>query len=668
MLVSLNKNQEYVLKIITDTGYTLDLREDIAIPVKLKNSFFSNGIVEGDVAYSFTLPDTDNNKQALGFMHMLESTTPFSNKINVTIHFGGGEFARAVMTIGRNLTARLALAKSFLLNTIENTKLADLDLSDVDFETRAHLELPVIINEGFFTDERVFDGIINSGDLGLPSWRWSPQLHLKKVVQQIAKKAGFTLSGDLFDNAEIATLLLYNNTLSKLFTFTADNRLITSTLEFEHETGDDNAVKLQRAQLIIRRVDTGQESIAYSNTMQQVRDFDQPIRFDGFQKNELGLSYSNTPGRFSGFPVAQYDIELRTELKNELDDIVNYSIEYDIDSNPITLFAEKLLNLKTYSDFDFNPNIHLPEATCKELLNAVLLAFCAKMDVDGPHLEIKSRKSILESGKYLDITQYAGKNELPENDYKGYTLSYKHDNCSLKSARLKSLADFEKVNVLAPVAALTDLDALTPALNDVRLVTDINQFYIYAVKEEQDNDVFSEREWKLFSDNLLSYKVDTGEETITAPFSILLQSPRPVIHNTPGDVIVPEINQPGNAPYLNITGNPCGINFLFYRGNKFASYDTYDASGASVGNYSLRWDGDKGLYNVWWKRYAQFRMNAKNVEGTPLWLPWSIINNYASQLFSQKLRIGNMYYMMEELSFTLRLHTITDQQATLYTV
>jgi hypothetical protein len=238
----------------------------------------------------------------------------------------------------------------------------------------------------------------------------------------------------------------------------------------------------------------------------------------------------------------------------------------------------------------------------------------------------------------------------------------------LKSARIKSLTDFEKVNVLAAVATLTDLDALTPALNDVRLVTDINKYYIYAVMEEQDSDVFSEREWKLFSDNVLPYKVDEGEETITAPFSTLLQSVQPVIHNTPGDVIVPETSQPGNAPYLNITGNACGINFLFYRGNKFATYDTYDAAGSSVGDYSLRWDGTKGLFEVWWKRYVQFRKNAKNVESTPLYLPWSILNNYATKLFGQKLRIGQNQFMMEELSFTLRKHTITDQKATLYTV
>lgn len=46
----------------------------------------------------------------------------------------------------------------------------------------------------------------------------------------------------------------------------------------------------------------------------------------------------------------------------------------------------------------------------------------------------------------------------------------------------------------------------------------------------------------------------------------------------------------------------------------YASSDEFDVDGTDAFNYSLHWDGDKGLFNTWWKDWAEILIGAQEIE------------------------------------------------------
>lgn len=673
-----------MLEIIIN-NISLDLPENIALPVTLKNSFFSTGIVEGDLVYQSSVPLSDKNKKAIRFMHQLESTTPFASEFDCTIKFGGTEWASGKFIVTKiskgNINFRIAIGKSFFLKAINTLRIPDVSLPDVDFDAditeRTHVEVPHIYNpvayDGYSTWLNDYYGkFLNLSDSGWHSHCWAPQLYLKYVAQQVAKHAGLTLVSDLFDDAEIATLLIHNNTLQKLFSANDQGALLSSgsTLAITMQ-GASLGLVCTRAQLIITHGTTFEQSVLnFNGTLNVGTSIYGSIQWlDGFQKNDLNLSLNPAQAVISGFNNASYKVDLRLTIENPTGADIGYTSQLLVGVSLFSFGLDIITAGTLNDDFAFNPNLCLPDASAKDLISAIITTFASMLEVEWNELHITPKKTILDSGDYLDITAYAGRIEDVQGSvHKGYTFSYLHEHDSLKSTRLKALSDFDKVNLLAAVATLSALP-VDAALSDVRFVTDERVYYIFTVLDDQSDPQHTTRGWVHFSDALIPYKVDDGLDSIQMLASTLLQKLVDSVDTAARvDTYTPEIEQPINAPYLNIFNNPNGLMFLFYRGENFASHDVYDADDNVIAAYSLRWDSAYGLYNIWWKRWIEFIKNAKVTENVPMYLPWTLINNYATKLFSQKLRIGENQFMMEELSFTLRKHTITDQKATLYTV
>jgi hypothetical protein len=90
--------------------------------------------------------------------------------------------------------------------------------------------------------------------------------------------------------------------------------------------------------------------------------------------------------------------------------------------------------------------------------------------------------------------------------------------------------------------------------------------------------------------------------------------------STAGDTLLPVTVQKGNTPALpDEKDNKCTLRLLFDRGVQHAASGAYplasaeavDYYGQLVGQYSLRWAGPQGLYQVWHQEWLAFRSRSE---------------------------------------------------------
>lgn len=75
----------------------------------------------------------------------------------------------------------------------------------------------------------------------------------------------------------------------------------------------------------------------------------------------------------------------------------------------------------------------------------------------------------------------------------------------------------------------------------------------------------------------------------------------------------------------------------------------YDGQGNLIGDYSLRWDGPRGMYESWWAGWHNMLRNGKNVSlKTRLTLADILQFN-----MEDKVRIGNMEYFVKKMRISL---------------
>jgi hypothetical protein len=61
-----------------------------------------------------------------------------------------------------------------------------------------------------------------------------------------------------------------------------------------------------------------------------------------------------------------------------------------------------------------------------------------------------------------------------------------------------------------------------------------------------------------------------------------------------------------DGPQLNITG--------YNHDYTYASSDEFDTDRTDAFNYSLHWDGEKGLFNTWWYDWAQILIGGQEIQ------------------------------------------------------
>lgn len=121
-------------------------------------------------------------------------------------------------------------------------------------------------------------------------------------------------------------------------------------------------------------------------------------------------------------------------------------------------------------------------------------------------------------------------------------------------------------------------------------------------------------------------------------------------------------------------GDDESVRMLIYRGLDTTSYpgisypfatpDEYDTRGALVGTHSLRWDGPRGLYEKFWKRWLDF-LSATRLVQRQLRLTAADIFNLD---LTQQVRIDNINYLIGKINVRIGMNGISPARCELYTV
>jgi hypothetical protein len=120
-----------------------------------------------------------------------------------------------------------------------------------------------------------------------------------------------------------------------------------------------------------------------------------------------------------------------------------------------------------------------------------------------------------------------------------------------------------------------------------------------------------------------------------------------------------------------LTEDDDSIGFIFYRGLQFGlkedssggmvgfnypmgATDVYDSQGLKIANYSLAYNGNYGLHELWWKDWLSFLKNTKMIKTR---LFWSVNDLLTADLTKKYFDNGNLFFI-KKLKIKLSKHSI----------
>jgi hypothetical protein len=309
--------------------------------------------------------------------------------------------------------------------------------------------------------------------------------------------------------------------------------------------------------------------------------------------------------------------------------------------------------------FFFNDIV--PNITISKLVNDFRYLFNTLIDYNSrtKSISITPIQSILEKREYTDFSKKL---------IKGFNVEYKLLNYGL---------NYEWVNEPLATELLPEISPNTLA-NDVEFKASIPsrpQSGFIITKATKENKYYKynsdTKEWDLYAEGLYPFVSNNQLAELTTGVSPLftIQYPwtwinRPVL--VPFDVkwLLPYTKQPGNL--LPTDKNEEPHRYLFYRGMKacdvkiaegnetyipgeypFGSSHNYDYQGNKVGNYSLAWNAEDGLYNKFWSNWLLFLKNTK-----PIKVKLNLsVDDIINLDLTGKIRLHNQLYFIDELEF-----------------
>jgi hypothetical protein len=223
-----------MIELRLENGTKLDLYPEAKIVWRQENNLFSELGISVPNSLPFTLPATDGNRKALGWVDMVSSpSTPDFGSAQSTsglvavLRLGGHDYARGTLKVEKS-KHRLEYEVQFVQNVPEwvGKFLPDFDYEGIRNETSGDDYLlpdpPSDVNNDSYPDQDFYFPLISNefvpgllvNDMnpgGTPTNQmYCPFAYLKYVLDRICLAANLSLSGDFFEDAEIRDLLVYN--------------------------------------------------------------------------------------------------------------------------------------------------------------------------------------------------------------------------------------------------------------------------------------------------------------------------------------------------------------------------------------------------------------------------------------------------------------------------
>lgn len=245
----------------------------------------------------------------------------------------------------------------------------------------------------------------------------------------------------------------------------------------------------------------------------------------------------------------------------------------------------------------FNYKDCLPKMAMGDFLISLQNKLNIVFDFNGlDEVRIIDRETVLKSEAF-DLEKYAvGDWDLGTR--KDVCIKLKSDQDSNDAAFNDAWQDLSDLReyIKAPVVQRPDLDALTPDLDEIRLVTGEGRYYQYHwYTAENDGAQENVLGWERLSIRFQPYFYNDGDrdqEEISSKFGNLRQSEHGY----------PIVQQQGNAAAFRTQFTTFAPRLMFYLGDDAASFET--------SNLSLDYDGDNGLVNKRFRFTLPFFANA----------------------------------------------------------
>jgi hypothetical protein len=214
-------------------------------------------------------------------------------------------------------------------------------------------------------------------------------------------------------------------------------------------------------------------------------------------------------------------------------------------------------------------------------------------------------------------------------------------------------------------------------------VSPVNGLVIVKATKENKFYRYETSAWQLFAEDLYNSQTERNRRIVTgcSPlFTIQYPYTKPnVLWPFQINWLLPYTKQPGNLLKEDKVAAP--HRYLIYRGWQdclvkltsesefvtaeypFASSHNYDLAGNKIGDYSLAWNAEDGVYEKFWKRWLNFLKNSSPVM---MEFDLSIIELMEMDLTRKKL-INGVEYFIDELEFEVN-QTISTARAKMYPI
>lgn len=641
-------------------GNFFELPDDVSIRFELNNPIFNNEAIQESYTFPFNLPVTPAIQSILEAANLIPTVNK-NRSVLCTLFYQGAVWKsglfKVIRTTNMRYSCNVIIGGSAL--AVFEKKLSEIDLGGVRVlgedtdDVIAHANsvvvqkypavdynFPVISNPDFYGNTNLdFQGKVNRWDAPEDTFPknqvgeestpinqdcLSPQVYLMYILKRGFLEHDYALKGDFVDDEEAQEIVIYNNVAideiadpNKARVSVSEDYTVStytpSTIEFDDDTTPPNEDAENKYD-----TSTFKYTIPAAGTYElelnfDIHDIDPPafgpaqiavlVILDGASVtgelvtlNVPDHSYSHTFTYF--FSAADIGKEVHIS-------IVFTSTDFGSTGTMKAGSYWRIENMSTGGLNKYATSInlqnHVPDITFAELLNAFKIPFCFGIFFDDERriCYLNYVKNVIRDTTYIDMTGKVTPDYEINIQERGFTFKY-----DFPSDDELVEDNFKSTNTLTfkdEYASRIDLPPGDISENDYALVTNLNAFYI----------VNADLLWERYSDNYEPVVVGSGEEEISPKATPMFMSLFTVIGAT---VLGPSIRHNGTSDAFGLDNRGYSLRFGFYKGMQLTSdgESTYpmattqnqDYFGNEIGNYTLKWDGENGLFNTFWRPWT----------------------------------------------------------------
>lgn len=623
--------------------------------------------VEGSFAFGVAFPATTTNKKIFGFADRLELYPESGHEYQGVMFFDGRPLFKVMISLTEataySFKGNIKVDLGYYTSLIGDKSLRDLAYEgDItigttaqevvdhanDVVTRAYPDVmynfPELYNPKFYGDEKklnpTWQNLVNfyiHGEGFRPNvidndnevqnyYNLCPFPYLFYVLKKCYSEFGYAPKGPVFDNTELASLLIYNNyaldaleeRYKSIVQLSANQNIPAALTQLNFDiisVNIDDCYKLELYRYLIKESGyhhiTGHLSakVAAENSDRIMRMY--VYCYVGNTENEISETEISYPYDFEIDLDYTQDIE-EGDIGHYISIKVKFQLIYGIEPLfPATIHAESwwgcaIIPESTLNIYAKTINIsnHVPDLKISSFLLTLMKQFGIVHIFNNRNNEVDLvfLKDILASTDEEIYTEFTARSSklVSFRENKSYKLNFAWD-----SGDEFTKENFKAYDTLKYAGGFNSFDDL-PAIG--------NEGYFAYVRNLHAIYIFQENAWIWYTDKYYDRKLGDGITAVNlecSPLMMHYDGSNPASPKT-----CPKISQEGGS--VTTGRKDFGFHLVFYRGlledsqgniYPFASSTQYGPTGLVIGNYELNLDGSGSLFDVFLKSYYDFIMN-----------------------------------------------------------